>query len=89
MATAVKEQATKKKGAQEQPKRENKELFDLIQGLRLNKKLLAELTGINDYTFKMKLAGTNPAYKFTEVEIGMVKGALCEMAGKLSKYCKN
>lgn len=71
------------------PKREHQDLFDLIEGLRLNKKYLAELTGLNPYTFKMKLAGTNPAYKFTEEEINMVKAALCEMAGKLSKYCKN
>lgn len=78
-----------KKQPKKEPKREHQDLFDLIESLRLNKKYLAEVTGINAYTFKMKLAGTNPAYKFTDVEITMIKGALCEMRSKLEKYCKN
>lgn len=66
---------------------EHQELFDLIEHLKFNKKYLAELTGINSYTFKMKLAGNNPNYKFTDEEITKIEEALCEITGRLKKYC--
>lgn len=64
---------------------EHQDLWDLIDSLKINKKYLAELTGINAYTFKMKLAGNNPAYKFTDTEITMIRQALCELADKLKE----
>lgn len=80
MATATKTQTAHQQG-------EHQALWDLIEDLKINKKYLAELTGINAYTFKMKLAGNNPAYKFTDLEIDMIKSSLCELSGKLNKFC--
>ena len=66
---------------------EHQDLWDLIDSLKINKKYLAEITGLNAYTFKMKLAGNNPAYKFTDTEITMIRSALCELGGKLKNGC--
>ena len=66
---------------------EHQDIWDLIEDMKINKKYLAELTGINPYTFKMKLAGNNPAYKFTDTEINMIRQSLCELGGKLQGHC--
>lgn len=79
--------ATKKTAVKKHQQSEHQELFDLIDNLKINKKYLAELTAINPYTFKMKLAGNNQAYKFTDEEITKIEDALCEISGHLKKYC--
>lgn len=81
------EATTAKKEVKTHQQGERQELFDLIENLKLNKKYLAELTGLNPYTFKMKLAGNNPAYKFTDEEVTKIEDALCEISGRLKKYC--
>lgn len=69
------------------PKSENQALIELVESLKINKKYLAELTGMNAYTFKMKLSAKNVHYRFTEEEIQKVKDALCEISGQLSTHC--
>lgn len=66
---------------------EHQHIWDLIEDLKINKTYLAELTGINPYTFRMKIAGNNPAYKFTELEVEMINSSLCELAGKMKSFC--
>lgn len=75
---------TKKKATSE-----NQALIELIESLKINKKYLAELAGMNPYTFKMKLSGKNNNYRFTTEEIAKVKEALCEISGQLSSHCAN
>lgn len=69
------------------PKNKLQALTDLIESAKINKKYLAELAGINAYTFKMKLSGKNPAYKFTDTEFEMINSCLCELATKLQEHC--
>jgi flavodoxin len=66
---------------------EHQDLWDLIENMRINKKYLADLTGMNAYTFKMKLKGIYPTYKFTETEIKMIRDSLCELGDKLKGHC--
>lgn len=40
---------------------------------------------MNAYTFKMKIAGNNPAYKFTESETDRLKEVLNELSHDIEK----
>lgn len=40
---------------------------------------------MNAYTFKMKIAGNNPAYKFTDSELQRLKEVLQELSHDIEK----
>lgn len=61
----------------------------VINDWKLNKKLLAEKTGINPYTFKMKLLGTAPQYKFTPEEQERIAAVLRDLAKDIIKITDN
>lgn len=48
---------------------------------------MASKCGMNAYTFKMKLAGNSPAYKFTDGEIETICGVLKELATEIENTC--
>lgn len=66
----------------------DKEMWSVIEDLKINKALIADLAGINAYSFKMKFHGYNQSYRFTELEVEAIRNALCEISGKLNKFCK-
>jgi hypothetical protein len=61
---------------------------ELIKAWNLNKMLFASKMGTNAYTFKMKLLGTYPSYKFTEQEIDKMKEVLKELAAEIQASCQ-
>ena len=61
----------------------------LISEWNLNKVRLASKMGMNAYTFKMKLLGTYPAYKFTEAEEQRLYEVLRELAADIEKVAGN
>jgi len=60
-------------------------LLSLITAWKLNKVVLASKMPMNAYTFKMKIAGNNPAYKFTEAETDRLKEVLNELSHDIEK----
>jgi hypothetical protein len=76
------------KQKQQHQQSEHQDLWDMIETLQIKKQYLAELVGMNPYTFRMKLDGNRANYKFTEAEIEQIRTALCELGGKLQSECK-
>lgn len=48
---------------------------------------MASKAGMNAYTFKMKMANNNPAYKFTDTEIEKLVSVLKELAADIENVC--
>lgn len=61
------------------------EIQTLITAWKLNKVTLASKMPMNAYTFKMKIAGNQPTYKFTDTEIDRLKEVLQELSHDIEK----
>lgn len=61
------------------------EIQTLITAWKLNKVTLASKMPMNAYTFKMKIAGNQPTYKFTDAEIERLKEVLQELSHDIEK----
>ena len=59
------------------------DLQRLIAEWKLNKVVLASKMEMNAYTFKMKIAGNNRAYKFTNSELQKLTDVLKELAASI------
>lgn len=59
------------------------DLLIIVNSWKLNKALLASKIEMNPYTFKMKMLGTNPKYKFTDAETERLSGVLKELAADI------
>ena len=70
-----------------EPQQRLTELLTIVNGWKLNKVHLASKAKINAYTFKMKLAGNNPAYKFTDSELDAIEEVLKELAQDIENTC--
>lgn len=63
------------------------DLQRLIAAWKLNKVVLASKMKMNAYTFKMKIAGNNPAYNFTNSELQNLSDVLKELAAEIEIAC--
>jgi hypothetical protein len=61
------------------------EIQTLIAVWKLNKVTLASKMPMNAYTFKMKIAGNQPTYKFTDAEIDRLKEVMQELSHDIEK----
>jgi hypothetical protein len=57
----------------------SKSPVDIIKDWNLSKTMIAERLGMNAYTLKMKLLGTDPRYHFTAQEMEALKMLLREL----------
>lgn len=63
------------------------DLQSLIAEWKLNKVVLASKMEMNAYTFKMKIAGNNTAYNFTDSELQKLTDVLKELAESIEVVC--
>ena len=63
------------------------DLQRLITEWKLNKVVLASKMKMNAYTFKMKIAGNNPSYNFTDSELQKLTDVLKELAESIEVVC--
>lgn len=64
-------------------------ITQVINDWKMNKTLLAQKSGMNPYTFKMKLLDTQPQYRFTEEEQDRIAAVLRDMAKDIIKITDN
>ena len=48
---------------------------------------MASKAGMNAYTFKMKIAGKDARYKFTETDLDKIEAVLKELAADIENTC--